>query len=140
MSTAIPTQTRTKRSRQVFPPAGWRPAARGRRALAWVVDIALGVATLGVGWLLLALWLWGRGTTPGKRLLGLTVFAVDTRLPATRRRMAERTLLHQALAHLCCLATFGIAYLYVLAPVVVGSGRALYDDWARTAVLQHDRP
>lgn len=113
---------------------GWTPAPRARRAAAWALDLGLVVATLGLGlvWTLRA---WRDGTTPGKRALGLTVFATDTGRPADRRRMAVRALVHRMWARAFGLATFGLGYAYVLGGAAGQSRRTLYDDWAQTVVL-----
>lgn len=114
-------------------------AGRRRRTcagvVAWALDLALIVATLGVGWLLWAWRTWPHGTTPGKRALGLTVFGTDTCRPADRRRMALRALVHRGWARLFGIATFGLGYAYVLGGAAGQSRRTLCDDWAQTVVL-----
>lgn len=114
---------------------GWTLASRWRRTAAWAIDLVLIVVTLGVGWLIWALKTWERGTTPGKQLLGLTVFATDTRSPADRRRMVLRSVIHRGWARLFGLATFGLGYVYVLGGAAGRTRRTLYDDWAQTVVL-----
>lgn len=117
------------------PLTGWTLATRRRRAAAWALDLALILATLGIGWAIFAWRLWTHGTTPGKVRLGLVVFATDTRRPATRARMALRSLVYRSLAKLIGLCTAGIGWLYVLAGASGTTRRTLYDDWSQTIVL-----
>jgi uncharacterized RDD family membrane protein YckC len=115
------------------PPAP--PAGPGRRVAAGLLDLALFVVTLGVGW---AVWSWRRwadATTPGQGLLGLGVVDLGTRRPATRRRMAERTLVYQGLALLLGVVTLGLGWLYCVAPLVGPNRRTIYDEWARVLVV-----
>jgi hypothetical protein len=121
------------------PAAGWEPAVRWRRFSAWLLDIALFVVTLGIGW---AVWTWrgwAHGSTPGKSLLGLTVFGSDTRRPATRDRMAQRALLYQGAAVLLGVATLGLGWLYCVAAALGTGRRTLYDEWSHTVLLQRPR-
>jgi hypothetical protein len=123
-----------------MPAVGWLPASRPRRLAAWLLDVGLFVTTLGVGWLV---WLWrgwARGTTPGKALLGVTVFGTDTHRPATRSRMAQRALVYQLAAALIGLATLGVGWLYCVGSVLGANRRTVYDDWSRTVLLQRPRP
>lgn len=114
---------------------GWTLASRRRRVAAWALDLALFLATLGVGWAIWTWRLWARGTTPGKDRLGLVVFATDTRRPATRARMALRSLVYRTLAKVIGVVTLGLGWLYILLSASGSTRRTLYDDWAQTIVL-----
>lgn len=117
------------------PATGWHPAGIGRRLGAWAMDVVLFAVTLGVGWLY---WAWRtakRSTTPGKAALGLMVFATDTRLPATRARMALRGVVYQGAAVLLGLSTLGVGWIYVLAGVAGENRWTLYNEWAQVVVL-----
>ena len=107
---------------------------------AWALDAALFAVTLGIGWTVWAISLAGRSTTPGMRALGMTVFATDTRRPATRRRMLLRGLVYQPLAVLLGVSTLGFGWLYVVAGVAGAQRRTLYDEWAQVVVLVPSRP
>lgn len=117
------------------PLAGWTLASRRRRLAAWTVDLGLLAATLGIGWVVWNVVLWRDGTSPGKKMLGLTVFATDLRRPADRRRMALRALVHRTWARLFGLASFGLGYAYAVGGAAGQTRRTLYDDWAQTVVL-----
>lgn len=111
------------------------PADPGSRLAAGLLDLALIVCTLGVGW---AIWTWRRwadATTPGKGMLGLTVVDLTTRRPATRRRMAQRTLVYQALALVLGAVTFGLGWLYCVAALAGPNRRTIYDEWAQVVVV-----
>jgi hypothetical protein len=121
------------------PAVGWRPAARWRRFSAWVLDLALFAATLGIGW---SMWVWrdwARGTTPGKSLLGLTVFDTDTRRPATRDRMALRALVYQVVVVLLGVVTLGLGWLYCVGAALGANRRTVYDEWSGAVLLERPR-
>lgn len=122
------------------PAEGWLPARRRRRIAAWLLDIGLFVLTLGVGWLALAWRGWASGTTPGKAMLGLTVFDTEARRPADRGRMATRALVYQALALLLGVATLGVGWAYCVGAALGGARRTLYDEWSRVVLLQRPGP
>lgn len=117
------------------PLAGWVPASRGRRAVAWAIDLVLYVATLGIGFAVTVAKLWPQGTTPGKRLLGLQVFGTDTQRPADRGRMVRRSLVHRTAARVIGICTLGVGYAYILGAAAGSTRRTLYDDWSQTVVL-----
>lgn len=141
MSTASPTSPPWAEFRLAdgSPLTGWTLATRRRRAAAWALDLVLILATLGIGWAISTWRLWAHGTTPGKARLGLVVFAIDTRRPATQARMALRGLVYRSLANLIGLATAGIGWIYVLAGAGGATRRTLYDDWSQTIVLAGPR-
>lgn len=122
------------------PATGWTRAPRGRRAAGWALDVALFAVTLGVGWTVWSCRLADRATTPGKALLGLTVFATDTRRPATRQRMLLRGLVFAPLAVAIGAATLGLGWLYLVAGLAGRNGRPIYDEWARVVVLHRPTP
>lgn len=128
-------RTVTYRLADGSPAAGWRPPSRGRRAAAWALDLGLGVVTLGVGWAIWSYRLTARSTTPGMSLLGLMMFASDTRTPATRSRMLLRGLVYLPLAAVIGLVTVGLGWIYVVVGLLGANRRTLYDEWARVVVL-----
>jgi uncharacterized RDD family membrane protein YckC len=71
-------------------PPGVRVVEPGRRFLAYLLDIALAVVTLVIGYLIWTLILWKDGRTPAKRIMKLRVVDLDTRRPASWGRMALR--------------------------------------------------
>ena len=57
--------------------------ATGRhRVAALFLEMALAVVTLGIGWMIWSLIVWGRGQTPAKQILKIRVYAANTLTPA----------------------------------------------------------
>jgi hypothetical protein len=83
----------------------------------------------------------GPGTTPGKSLLGLTVFDTDTdtRRPATRNRMALRVLVYQVVVVLLGEVTLGLGWLYCVGAALGANRRTVYDEWSRAVLLERPR-
>jgi uncharacterized RDD family membrane protein YckC len=73
--------------------SNWRLASFQHRLGALALDCALYVVTLGIGWVIWSLVLWGQGQTPGKKILKIRVYAADTQRPATWGHMAIREFL-----------------------------------------------
>ena len=118
----------------------------------------LSIITLGLAALIWNLVLWGQGQTPGKQMLKLRVYSIDTGKPATWGRMAIRQFLIPLTYSMAIVpfaifgyqdasygnpATIGFGYIVYLAIYLTdtlmifgGSSRQrLADKWARTMVL-----
>ncbi len=95
------------------------------------------VVTLGIGYLVWSLVLWGQGTNPGKKMLGLTVVKADTGRVCTFGDMLVRNVVMGGLVlGLLTGVTFGIVGL-VDALMVFGDRRQrLIDRMAGTLVVQ----
>ena len=76
------------------------------------LDAALALVTLGIGWVIWSLIVWGEGQTPAKKILKIRVYAAETQRRATWGHMAIRELLvYLSLgiaAGLLDLITFGV--------------------------------
>lgn len=70
-----------------------RLASFQHRLGAYALDCALAFLTLGIGWIIWSLVVWGEGQTPGKRILKIRVYAADTQHRATWGHMAVREFL-----------------------------------------------
>jgi uncharacterized RDD family membrane protein YckC len=71
-----------------------RLATFQHRLGAYALDLTLTFLTLGIGWFIWSLIVWGQGQTPAKKILKLRVYAADnTQRPATWGHMAVRELL-----------------------------------------------
>ena len=70
-----------------------RLASFQHRLGAYALDCALAFLTLGIGWIIWSLVVWGEGQTPGKKILKIRVYAADTQLRATWGHMAVREFL-----------------------------------------------
>jgi hypothetical protein len=135
-----PDPTRGLRGADGSPLVGWTVASRRRRLAAFGLDAALFVVTLGVGWAVLAWRAWADGTSPGRRRLGLTVFATDTRRPADRRRMMLRGLVYQGLLVVAAICTLGLAWLYTVLGTAGRSRRMVHEEWAQVVVMAPPPP
>jgi uncharacterized RDD family membrane protein YckC len=71
-------------------PQGVRPAGKGRVAASYALAVGLFIVTLGVGYLVWGMVLWGRGQTPSQRMLDLRCWLPEARRVAGRRNMAIR--------------------------------------------------
>lgn len=71
-------------------PAGVRPASRGEVTTAYLLGVALFIATLGVGYLAWSVVTWNGGQTPAQRLRGLRCWMPETGQVAERGHMALR--------------------------------------------------
>ena len=91
-----------------------RLASLQHRVGAYALDCALAAVTLGIGWIIWSLVVWGQGQTPAKKILKIRVYAADTQRPATWGHMAVRELL-------LMLAIGLTAGILNLLTVVVGS-------------------
>jgi uncharacterized RDD family membrane protein YckC len=73
------------------------------------------MVTLGIGWMIWSLIVWGEGQTPAKKILKIRVFAADTQRPATWGHMAIREFL------LMLAIGFGVGMLNLLSAGILGS-------------------
>ena len=113
------------------------PAARLGSVL---LDLVLVVVTLGVGWLVWSVVVWGRATTPGKSLLGQRVVHAATGRDASWGRMAVRQVLVGGVVS-WALSTITLGLWFVAdALLVFGRGhRRLTDRLAGTQVVLDQR-
>ena len=70
-----------------------RLASLQHRVCAYALDCALAAVTLGIGWIIWSLVVWGQGQTPGKKILKIRVYAADNQRQATWGHMAVREFL-----------------------------------------------
>ena len=69
---------------------GFKLATPGHRIGAFAVDMGLNFVTLGIGWFIWSLIMWGKGQTPGKNLLKIRVINEVNRQPAQWGHMCLR--------------------------------------------------
>jgi uncharacterized RDD family membrane protein YckC len=74
-------------------PAGVVLATPGRRIGAYFLAIPLAIVTLGIGYLIWGLVIWGRGQTPALQVLGMRCLKNDTYQKATFGTMALREII-----------------------------------------------
>ena len=125
-----------------------RYASFQHRLGALVLDVVLMGLTLGIGWLIWSLVIWGNGQTPAKQILKIRVYNAETGRVVTWGHMALREALLGwwfglgIASGLLSLVTFGIGGLAFIAWYVVEivfyftkDSRTLRDLWAKTAVI-----
>lgn len=87
--------------------------ATGRhRIAALFLEMGLVIVTLGIGWMIWSLVVWGRGQSPAKQILKIRVYAAETGAPANWAHTAIYEFLIGWSVALACgflnLLTFGI--------------------------------
>jgi uncharacterized RDD family membrane protein YckC len=78
-------------------PPGVVVSSVGKRLGGYALELVLIFATIGIGWLIWSLIVWGQSTTPSKQLLHMKVIKKDTGLRASYGTMALRELVGKAL-------------------------------------------
>lgn len=71
-------------------PQGVRLASAGRVTASFLLGLSLFVATLGIGYLIWGIWVWGAGHTPAQRMLSMRCWQSETGRLADREQMALR--------------------------------------------------
>jgi uncharacterized RDD family membrane protein YckC len=107
----------------------------GKRFGAMLLEIVLAIVTLGIGWLIWWVIVWGKATTPAKQLMKMRVVKVDENRPATWGEMAMRELLGKSVL---ANVTFGITYI-IGGIMLLGDDanrQALWDKIAGTTVVE----
>jgi len=113
-------------------PIGTELAPIGRRVGAFFLAIPLSIITLGIGYLIWGAILWGEGTSPALKLLGMRVYR-----PAEHRRagwghMALRNIVGGIVQSICSLITGLISFILFLTD---NQHRTIPDRIATTVVL-----
>lgn len=74
-------------------PVGVELASVGRRIGAYFLSILLAVVTLGIGYVIWGLVVWGKGTSPALQVLGMRAWRPTENRPATWGTMALRDII-----------------------------------------------
>jgi uncharacterized RDD family membrane protein YckC len=123
-----------------------RLASFQHRLGSYALDCALAFVTLGIGWVIWSLVVWGQGQTPAKKILKLRVYAADTQSQATWGHMAVREFLLMLAIGISAsvlnlltivVGTIGIVAWYVLEIVwyFTKGQRTLRDTLVKTLVV-----
>jgi uncharacterized RDD family membrane protein YckC len=115
-------------------PPGVELASRGRRVGAFFLAIPLSVVTLGIGYLIWGLVVWGKGTSPALQVLGMRCWKVDGRRPATWGTMALRDIVGGIVQGILSIITELISFFMFLSgdrrqtlPDKIGGTVVVYD-------------
>ena len=97
----------------VLPP-GVALASRGRRVGAFFLSILLSIVTLGIGYLIWGLIVWGKGTSPALQVLGMRAWKPADGRPATWGTMALRNIVGGIVQGILSLITELISFVLFL--------------------------
>ena len=116
-----------------------RYASFQHRLGAYALDAVLAVLTLGIGWLIWSMIVWGEGQTPAKKILKIRVRHFETGTVATWGHMAVREFLVPLTVSIASSFTYGIAAVaWIVIEIVfyfTKNNRTLRDLWVKTAVI-----
>jgi uncharacterized RDD family membrane protein YckC len=113
-------------------PNGTELASVGRRVGAFFLAIPLAIITLGIGYLIWGLILWGRGQTPALKVLKMHVWRPDDQKPASFGWMALREIIGRIVDGILSFITELISFILM----ATGKERkTLHDLVAGTVVL-----
>lgn len=107
-----------------MPGPGLPVVSNGKRFGAYLLEALLSIVTLGIGWLVWSLIIWGRGQTPAKQLLKMRCVDATTGRLATYGQMALRELVGKTV----------IAYFTCGLSTLVGAIMILADDQRHQAL------
>jgi uncharacterized RDD family membrane protein YckC len=114
-------------------PQGVRLASNGRRIGAYFLALPLALVTLGIGYAIWGLIVWGSGTTPALQVLGMRCWKPETRRPAGWGTMALREIIGRLVDGIFVI-TFLVSFILMLTRP---DRRSLHDLVASTVVV-HD--
>lgn len=112
-------------------------ASPGARLGSHLLEAVLVVVTLGIGWLIWSFVLWGKGTTPGHKILRQYVVSEKTGADFTWGQMFVRELLIKGiLVPVLSALSFGIVYLVDSLMVTRDDRKTLHDRISGSIVVQ----
>jgi uncharacterized RDD family membrane protein YckC len=86
-------------------------ATPGRRIGAYFLAIPLSIITLGIGYIIWGLIIWGRGQTPAQQVLGMRCLKNDSYQKATFGTMALREIIGNLAESLFITAIIGFIFM-----------------------------
>jgi uncharacterized RDD family membrane protein YckC len=113
-------------------PQGIGLASSGRRIGAWFLAIPLAIVTLGIGYVVWGLIVWGRGQTPALQVLGMRVWRPESQRRASWGWMALREVVGRVVEGLLSVITEAVSLILML---TTKERRCLHDMIAGTVVL-----
>ena len=115
-------------------PDGTELASVGRRIGAWFLSIPLVIVTLGIGYVIWGLIVWGNGQTPALQVLGMRCWRPETGRVAGFWWMALREIAGRFIEGI--LSFISLITSFVL--MVAGKERKALHDWIAGTVVLHD--
>jgi uncharacterized RDD family membrane protein YckC len=95
-------------------PQGVELASVGRRIGAWFLAIPLLIVTLGIGYVIWGLIVWGRGQTPALQVLGMRCWRPETGRPAGWWWMALRETVGRFAEGILSIITLLVSFILML--------------------------
>lgn len=112
-------------------------ATPGARLGSHLLEVLLAIVTLGIGWFIWSFVIWGKGTTPGHKVLRQYVVNEKTGLEFTWGQMFVREFLIKGLlVPLLSALSFGIIYLVDSLMVTRDDRKTLHDRICGSIVVQ----
>ena len=115
-------------------PDGTELASVGRRIGAGFLTIPLAIATLGVGYIIWGLIVWGNGQTPALQVLGMRAWRPETGRVAGFWFMALREIPGRIINHVLGMVTLLTSFVLFVA----GRQHKALHDWIAGTVVLHD--
>ena len=115
-------------------PNGVELASHGRRIGAYFLAFPLMVVTLGIGYLIWGLIVWGKGTSPALQVLGMKVYRPDQRQVATFGPMALRNIVGGIAQGILSVVTLLVSFILFL----TRPDRRTLPDLIASTVVVHD--
>jgi uncharacterized RDD family membrane protein YckC len=115
-------------------PEGVQLAPIGRRIGAWFLSIPLAIVTLGIGYIVWGLIVWGRGQTPALQLLGMRCWRPESQRVAGWGWMALRETVGRIAEGILSVITLLLSFILMC----TGKERKSLHDLVAGTVVLHD--
>jgi len=115
-------------------PQGTELASVGRRIGAYFLAIPLAIITLGIGYIIWGLIVWGNGQTPALQVLGMRCWRPETNRVAGFWWMALREIPGRLIDGILSFITLITSFVLMVA----GKERKALHDWIAGTVVLHD--
>jgi uncharacterized RDD family membrane protein YckC len=115
-------------------PEGTQLASVGRRIGAWFLAIPLIIVTLGIGYIVWGLIVWGNGQTPALQVLGMRCWRPETNRVAGFWYMALREIVGRFVEGILGIFTEAASFIMMC----TGKERKAIHDWIAGTVVLHD--
>jgi uncharacterized RDD family membrane protein YckC len=115
-------------------PNGVQLASIGRRIGAWFLAIPLVIVTLGIGYVIWGLIVWGRGQTPALQVLGMRCWRPETNRVPTWGWMALREVVGRIAEGILSIITLLTSFILMC----TGKERKTLHDYIAGTVVLHD--
>lgn len=113
-------------------PQGVELASVGRRIGAWFLSIPLAIVTLGIGYAIWGLIVWGRGQTPALQVLNMRCWRPEERRVAGSWWMALREIVGRFVEGILSIITLLLSFILMLTS---NERKSLHDLIAGTVVV-----